>query len=134
VIGFGGYPSVPALMAALWRKDITLIHEQNSVLGRSNRKLATQVDAVACAFPVLRLAPAALEGRVQVVGNPVRPDIRARYDQPYPEVGKTLNILITGGSQGARLLSERVPQALAALPVSYRITLRVCQQARTEQL
>lgn len=134
VIGFGGYPSVPALMAALSRKDVTIIHEQNSVLGRSNRKLAAKVDAVACAFPVLRMAPPELEGRVQVVGNPVRPDIRVLYHQPYPEVGKTLNILITGGSQGAKILSERVPQALAALPVSYRINLHVDQQARAEQL
>lgn len=134
VIGFGGYPSFPALTAALQRKDITLIHEQNSVLGRSNRKLAAKVDAVACAFPVLRMAPRELEGRVQVVGNPVRPDIRALYDQPYPEVGKTIRILVTGGSQGAKILSETVPQALALLPMSLRITLKVEQQTRAENI
>ena len=134
VIGFGGYPSFPALTAALGRKDVTLIHEQNSVLGRSNRKLAAKVDAVACAFPVLRLAPTELEGRVQVVGNPVRPDIRALYDQPYPPIDKTIRILITGGSQGAKILSETVPQALALLPMSIRITLEVEQQTRAEQV
>jgi UDP-N-acetylglucosamine--N-acetylmuramyl-(pentapeptide) pyrophosphoryl-undecaprenol N-acetylglucosamine transferase len=134
VIGFGGYPSYPALMAALGRKDITLIHEQNSVLGRSNRQLVKRVDAVACAFPVLRMAPAEMEGRVQVVGNPVRPDIRALYDAPYPPIDPTIRILVTGGSQGAKILSETVPQALALLPVSLRINLRVEQQTRADQI
>lgn len=134
VIGFGGYPSYPALMAALGRKDITLIHEQNSVLGRSNRQIVKQVDAVACAFPVLRMAPAEMEGRVQVVGNPVRPDIRALYDEPYPTIDPTIRILVTGGSQGAKILSETVPQALALLPVSLRINLHVEQQTRADQL
>ncbi len=134
VIGFGGYPSYPALMAALGRKDITLIHEQNSVLGRSNRQIVKQVDAVACAFPVLRMAPAEMEGRVQVVGNPVRPDIRALYDQPYPAIDPIIRILVTGGSQGAKILSETVPQALALLPVSLRINLHVEQQTRADQI
>lgn len=134
VIGFGGYPSYPALIAALSRKDVTLIHEQNSVLGRSNRQLAAKVDAMACAFPVLRMAPPELEGRVQVVGNPVRPDIRALYDQPYPPVDKTIRLLITGGSQGAKILSETVPKALALLPVSIRIHLHVEQQTRPENV
>ncbi|MBW8734822.1 MAG: undecaprenyldiphospho-muramoylpentapeptide beta-N-acetylglucosaminyltransferase [Asticcacaulis sp.] len=134
VIGFGGYPSFPALTAALQRKDITLIHEQNSVLGRSNRKLAARVDAVACAFPVLRMAPPELEGKVQIVGNPVRPDIRALYDDPYPAVEEKIRILVTGASQGARILSETVPQVLALLPVSLRMNLHVEQQTRAEQL
>ena len=133
VIGFGGYPSYPALMAALGRKDVTLIHEQNSVLGRSNRQLVQKVDAVACAFPVLRMAPSEMAGKVQVVGNPVRPPIRALFDVSYPAIDKTLHILITGGSQGARILSEIVPLALASLPISIRITLKVEQQARAEQ-
>ena len=134
VIGFGGYPSYPALMAALGRKYITLIHEQNSVLGRSNRQIVKRVDAVACAFPVLRLAPAEMEGQVQVVGNPVRPDIRALYDEPYPVIDPTIRILVTGGSQGAKILSETVPQALALLPVSLRINLHVEQQTRADQI
>jgi UDP-N-acetylglucosamine--N-acetylmuramyl-(pentapeptide) pyrophosphoryl-undecaprenol N-acetylglucosamine transferase len=134
VIGFGGYPSYPALMAALGRKDITLIHEQNSVLGRSNRQIVKQVDAVACAFPVLRMAPTEMEGRVQVVGNPVRPDIRALYDAPYPLINPTIRILVTGGSQGAKILSETVPQALALLPISLRMNLHVEQQTRADQL
>ncbi|MDC7682450.1 undecaprenyldiphospho-muramoylpentapeptide beta-N-acetylglucosaminyltransferase [Asticcacaulis sp. BYS171W] len=134
VIGFGGYPSYPALMAALGRKDVTLLHEQNSVLGRSNRQVCAKVDAVACAFPVLKMAPSSLEGQVQVVGNPVRPDIRALYDAPYPAVDREIRLLITGGSQGAKILSETVPQALALLPVSLRILLKVEQQTRAEQI
>jgi UDP-N-acetylglucosamine--N-acetylmuramyl-(pentapeptide) pyrophosphoryl-undecaprenol N-acetylglucosamine transferase len=125
---------VPSLICAIWRKDVSLIHEQNSVLGRSNRSLAEKVDAVACAFPVLRMAPMTLENKVQVVGNPVRPDILALFEQPYPEIDKTINILVTGGSQGAKILSESVPKALAALPMSIRINLHVEQQTRIEQL
>jgi UDP-N-acetylglucosamine--N-acetylmuramyl-(pentapeptide) pyrophosphoryl-undecaprenol N-acetylglucosamine transferase len=134
VIGFGGYPSYPALIAAITRSDTTLIHEQNSVLGRSNRELVTRVDAVACAFPTLKMAPEALTGKVEVVGNPVRPDIRALYDKPYPDSFKPIRILVTGGSQGAKILSETVPQALALLPASLRIRLSVEQQTRAEQV
>lgn len=133
VIGFGGYPSVPALMAGIFRKDATLIHEQNAVLGRSNRSLASKVDCVASAFSILRLAPFDLEGQVRVVGNPVRPEIKDLFDQPYPPTSGTLNLLITGGSQGAKILSENVPKALASLPMSWRIRLKVEQQARLEQ-
>lgn len=71
---------------------------------------------------------------MQVVGNPVRPEIRALYDMPYPEVDKTIRILVTGGSQGAKILSETVPKALALLPVSIRINLHVEQQTRLEQV
>lgn len=134
VIGFGGYPSYPALLAATSRKDVTLLHEQNAVLGRSNRQLCTKVDVVASAFPVLRLAPEAIDGKVHVTGNPVRPAIRVLYDQPFPAVEHELRVLVTGGSQGAKLLSETVPQALALLPEALRARLRVEQQTRSEQL
>ena len=103
VVGFGGYPSVPALMAAISRQDITVLHEQNSVLGRSNRNLCTRVDAMAC-------------------------------DQPYPTPEKEIRILVTGGSQGAKILSQNIPLALAQLPMSFRINLKVEQQTRKEQL
>jgi UDP-N-acetylglucosamine--N-acetylmuramyl-(pentapeptide) pyrophosphoryl-undecaprenol N-acetylglucosamine transferase len=133
VIGFGGYPSLPMLSAALWRGDATLIHEQNAVLGRTNRLLAPRVDLVACAFPVLRLAPMSLEGSVRVVGNPVRPQIAKLYDEPYPDISGPIKILVTGGSQGSKILSENVPLALSLMPISYRIRLKVRQQARLEQ-
>jgi len=134
VIGFGGYPSLPALLAAVSTKRPTIIHEQNAVLGRSNRFLAGKVDVVACAFPTLLKAKPAVRARVHVVGNPVRPDIRALYDQPYEPPTGEIRILITGGSQGARLLSELTPLALANLPEAIRVKLSVQQQTRRENL
>jgi UDP-N-acetylglucosamine--N-acetylmuramyl-(pentapeptide) pyrophosphoryl-undecaprenol N-acetylglucosamine transferase len=132
VVGFGGYPSLPALLAARQAKIPRLIHELNAVLGRVNRYLAKRVDTVACAFPILQRAPAGLKH--EVVGNPVRPDIRALYDQPYVAPGGTLRLLVTGGSQGATLLSETVPAAVAMLPEALRLILRVEQQTRMETL
>ena len=135
VVGFGGYPSAPALVAAITQKRPTLIHEQNAVLGRTNRILAPHVRAVASAFPTLERASAAVKARVRVVGSPVRGDIRALYDRVYqaPDDGP-IRILVTGGSQGARILSETTPRVLAALPEAIRVRLKVRQQSRPETL
>jgi len=132
VVGFGGYPSLPALLAAITAGRRTLIHEQNAVMGRANRLLAPRVSAVACAFPTLMKADPKVAARAQVVGNPVRPDIRALADQPYAPPDEAIHLLVTGGSQGARLLSELVPRAMAALPEPLRARLSVQQQARPE--
>lgn len=136
VVGFGGYPSAPALVAAILQKRPTLIHEQNAVLGRTNRMLAPRVGGVASAFPTLGRAPEAVKARAQVVGNPVRPDIRALFDRAYvaPEGDGPIHVLVTGGSQGARILSETAPRALAALPEAIRNRLKVQQQSRPETL
>lgn len=136
VVGFGGYPSAPALLAALSQGRPTLLHEQNSVLGRTNRWLSPYVGAVAASFPNLRLVPTGVEARVSLVGNPVRPDIRTLFDRPYaaPKARGPIHVLVTGGSQGARILSEAVPQAFAALPAPMRKRLRVQQQSRPEML
>lgn len=136
VVGFGGYPSAPALVAAILQKRPTLIHEQNAVLGRTNRMLAPRVGGVASAFPTLGRAPEAVKARAQVVGNPVRPDIRALFDRAYlaPEGDGPIHVLVTGGSQGARILSETAPRALAALPEAIRSRLKVQQQSRPETL
>jgi UDP-N-acetylglucosamine--N-acetylmuramyl-(pentapeptide) pyrophosphoryl-undecaprenol N-acetylglucosamine transferase len=136
VVGFGGYPSLPSLIAALTAKRPTLIHEQNAVLGRVNRLLAPLVDQVACAFPTLERAPPKVKAGAAVVGNPVRPDIRALYDAPYapPEPGGEIRLLITGGSQGARLLSELTPEAIAKLPEDLRFRIKVQQQTRRESM
>ncbi|MGO4409042.1 MULTISPECIES: undecaprenyldiphospho-muramoylpentapeptide beta-N-acetylglucosaminyltransferase [unclassified Brevundimonas] len=136
VVGFGGYPSAPALVAAILQKRPTLIHEQNAVLGRTNRMLAPRVDGVASAFPTLGRAPEPVKARAQVVGNPVRPDIRALFDRPYtaPAADGPIHVLVTGGSQGARILSETAPRALAALPEAIRDRLKVQQQSRPETL
>nr|WP_314430047.1 undecaprenyldiphospho-muramoylpentapeptide beta-N-acetylglucosaminyltransferase [uncultured Brevundimonas sp.] len=136
VVGFGGYPSAPALVAAILQKRPTLIHEQNAVLGRTNRMLAPRVGGVASAFPTLGRAPEAVKTRAQVVGNPVRPDIRALFDRAYvaPQGDGPIHVLVTGGSQGARILSETAPRALAALPEAIRNRLKVQQQSRPETL
>ena len=134
VVGFGGYPSLPALLAAISQKRPTVIHEQNAVLGRVNRFLAPYVGNLACAFPTLEMAKPKVKARAVVVGNPVRPEVRALAEVPYipPEV--QLRLLVTGGSQGARLLSELVPEAVAKLPEDIRLRLKVQQQSRPESM
>ncbi|MBW8305228.1 MAG: undecaprenyldiphospho-muramoylpentapeptide beta-N-acetylglucosaminyltransferase [Brevundimonas sp.] len=136
VVGFGGYPSAPALLAALSQGRPTLLHEQNAVLGRTNRWLAPYVGAVASSFPNLQKVPQGVGARVSLVGNPVRPDIRALYDRPFvaPAPGQPIHVVVTGGSQGARILSETAPRALAALPEAIRSRLRVQQQSRPDTL
>ncbi len=138
VVGFGGYPSVPALLAALTSGRRTVIHEQNAVMGRANRFLASRVSTVACAFPILLKADPEVVAKARVVGNPVRPEIRALADRSYQPPGDgpgdKIRILITGGSQGARLLSELLPQAIARLSEPLRARLSVQQQTRAESM
>jgi UDP-N-acetylglucosamine--N-acetylmuramyl-(pentapeptide) pyrophosphoryl-undecaprenol N-acetylglucosamine transferase len=136
VVGFGGYPSAPAVLAALSQRRPTLLHEQNAVLGRTNRWLAPWVGGVASAFPDLQKVPQGMGARVTLVGNPVRPDIRALCDRPFVAPAGTgpIRLLVTGGSQGSRILSETVPLALAALPDALRARLKVQQQSRAESL
>jgi UDP-N-acetylglucosamine--N-acetylmuramyl-(pentapeptide) pyrophosphoryl-undecaprenol N-acetylglucosamine transferase len=134
VVGFGGYPSLPALLAAISQGRRTVIHEQNAVMGRANRLLAGRVTAVACAFPTLQKAPAAVQARAVVVGNPVRPQIRAIADLPYEPPTDEFRLLVTGGSQGARLLSELIPAAVRKLPEAMRLKLKVQQQTRAESM
>lgn len=132
VIGFGGYPSLPALVAAGLLKLPRMIHEQNGALGRVNRYFAARVGAVACGFWPMEL-PEGSAGKH--VGNPVRAAIMTRAGAPYIGPGDyPMSILVIGGSQGARVLSDVVPQALAALPAGLRRNLRVWQQAREEDL
>jgi UDP-N-acetylglucosamine--N-acetylmuramyl-(pentapeptide) pyrophosphoryl-undecaprenol N-acetylglucosamine transferase len=136
VIGFGGYPSVPTMLAAVSLGLPTLLHEQNAVLGRANRLLAPRVGRIATGFPdIAGLRPA---DRVRAIhtGNPVRPTILAVGGMGYtaPQPGRPIELLILGGSQGARVLSEVVPSALGALPRGLRQVLRVSQQVRLEDL
>jgi UDP-N-acetylglucosamine--N-acetylmuramyl-(pentapeptide) pyrophosphoryl-undecaprenol N-acetylglucosamine transferase len=136
VAGFGGYPSYPSLSAARAMGVPIVIHEQNSVLGRVNRLFATSAKFVACGFERLDRLPAGAEGVKRVVGNPVRNAIKAVRERPYPELDDAgpLNILITGGSQGARLFGEVIPQAIISLPDEQKARLNIVQQAREEQL
>lgn len=136
VVGFGGYPALPALLAARAARLPTLIHEQNAVLGRVNRLLAPRVDAIATAFPdVARLSPK-YANKVHLVGNPVRAEVLALRDEPFPSLTEEglLRVLVTGGSQGARVLSQVVPDGLSMLPVALRSRLQVTQQCRPEDL
>jgi len=136
VAGFGGYPSFPALMAARAQRVPIIIHEQNSVLGRVNRAMATSAAVVACGFDRLDRLPAKAADRKHVVGNPVRLPILAVRERPYPEApaGGRLNLLIIGGSQGARLFGEVIPAAIAMLPQALRARLDVVHQVREEQV
>ena len=136
VVGFGGYPALPALLAARAARIPAVIHEQNAVLGRVNRLLAGRVQAIATAYmDVDRLKPRHL-GKVHLVGNPVRPEVLALRDEPFPAFTEEglLRVLVTGGSQGARVLSEVVPDGLAMLPPALRSRLQVTQQCRAEDL
>jgi UDP-N-acetylglucosamine--N-acetylmuramyl-(pentapeptide) pyrophosphoryl-undecaprenol N-acetylglucosamine transferase len=134
VVGFGGYPSLPALIAGITQGRRTVIHEQNAVSGRANRLLAPYVTAVGCAFPTLKKASAKVQARAVVVGNPVRPEIRALADKPYIAPTGEIRLLVTGGSQGARLLSELIPAAVRKLPEELRLKLKVQQQTRVESM
>lgn len=136
VVGFGGYPALPAMLAASGAGIPTVIHEQNAVLGRVNRLLAGRVDAIATAYlEVERLNHRHID-KVHVVGNPVRPEVLALRDEDYPPFTEDglLKVLVTGGSQGARVLSEVVPDGLAMLPPALRQRLQVTQQCRPEDL
>lgn len=136
VVGFGGYPALPALLAATGAKIPTVIHEQNAVLGRVNRFLAGRVDAIATAYrEVDRLSPSHA-GKVHLVGNPVRDEVLALRDKPFPAftADGLLRVLVTGGSQGARVLSEVVPDGLSMLQPALRARLQVTQQCRAEDI
>jgi len=136
VIGFGGYPSVPTLMAAARLRIPTAIHEQNAVLGRANRLLAPRVRAIALSHAEVRFLAAGERQRSIVTGNPVRPAVVALRDLPFsmPGLGDKLRLLVTGGSQGARVFARVLPPAIAALPSAARCRLEITQQGRPEDL
>jgi UDP-N-acetylglucosamine--N-acetylmuramyl-(pentapeptide) pyrophosphoryl-undecaprenol N-acetylglucosamine transferase len=132
VIGFGGYPTIPALTAAYVLRIPRMIHEQNGVLGQVNAIFASRVQAVACGtWPTV--LPSGVTG-VQT-GNPVRKAVRDRANAPYiPPGDYPMSILVMGGSQGARILSDVVPPAIASLPLDLRRNIRVSHQARDEDV
>ena len=132
VVGFGGYPSIPA-MAASWLLGIPrMIHEQNGVLGRVNALFTRRVQRVACSLWPMEL-PAGVAG--VHTGNPVRAAVKSLAGSPYPNIGTgSLRLLVFGGSQGAHILSDVVPKAISALPDELRMRLDVSQQARPEDI
>jgi UDP-N-acetylglucosamine--N-acetylmuramyl-(pentapeptide) pyrophosphoryl-undecaprenol N-acetylglucosamine transferase len=134
VIGFGGYPTVPPLLAAAFLKIPTVLHESNAIMGKANRFLAGHVDRIAAGLPNLA-APAPLQGKIVVTGNPVRPAVLDAANIPYPSFDDgAFRLLVTGGSQGARVMADIVPEAIAALPDNIRSRLRLVQQTRAEDI
>lgn len=132
VVGFGGYPSIPALAAAVLLKIPRMIHEQNGVLGRVNRIFAPRVRFIACGTWPTDL-PDGVEGHP--TGNPVRAAVLERAGAPYiPPGDYPMSLLVIGGSQGARILSDTVPAACARLPDGLRANVRVAHQARPEDM
>ena len=130
VVGFGGYPSIPALTAATLLRRPRMLHEQNGVLGRVNKLFASRVSRVACGTWPMSL-PDGIEG--VPTGNPVRETVLTRAAAGYiPPGDYPMSIVVIGGSQGARILSDVVPAAIARLPESVRANVRVIHQARGE--
>jgi UDP-N-acetylglucosamine--N-acetylmuramyl-(pentapeptide) pyrophosphoryl-undecaprenol N-acetylglucosamine transferase len=135
VVSFGGYPTVPPALAASLRAIPLILHEQNAVMGRANRFLARRAQKIACGFPTLDGLPEALRERIVHVGNPVRPAVLEAARLAYPDFADgRLRLLVTGGSQGARIMSDVVPAAVGLLAPELRARLVVVQQARGEDL
>jgi UDP-N-acetylglucosamine--N-acetylmuramyl-(pentapeptide) pyrophosphoryl-undecaprenol N-acetylglucosamine transferase len=136
VVGFGGYPSSPTMVAALLLRVPTIIHEQNSVLGRTNRKLAAHVDVIATSYEKTRFLPESALPKTMRTGNPVRAGIRAlaEIDGPQLRPDGILKLLVLGGSQGASIFSDVLPAAMALLPEVARQRIRIDQQCRAGEL
>jgi len=136
VVGFGGYPTIPPLVAARMLGVPAIIHEQNAVLGRANKALARHAAAIATSFRKTKKLDGPLAAKARFTGNPVRDAVIEAAKSPYAPVepGGPLRLLVFGGSQGARFFSEAVPPALATLPAALRQRLKLVQQARAEDV
>ena len=136
VVGFGGYPTFPPLLAARMRGIPTAVHEQNAVLGRANKMLSSRVDHIATTFAQTKLLDDSAKRKVRVTGNPVRAAVLQAAQQPYPNLSSDapFHMVVFGGSQGARFLSDAVPHALASLDRDLSRRLSVVQQAREEDV
>jgi UDP-N-acetylglucosamine--N-acetylmuramyl-(pentapeptide) pyrophosphoryl-undecaprenol N-acetylglucosamine transferase len=136
VVGFGGYPTVSPLLAAWLLKIPCIAHEQNAVIGRANRFLAPRMSYLATGCKNVRGISADVRRKTVYVGNPVREQVLQVADTPYPPYDNTslLRILVMGGSQGARIMSDIVPVAVQMMPEHLRIRLHITQQARAEDV
>jgi UDP-N-acetylglucosamine--N-acetylmuramyl-(pentapeptide) pyrophosphoryl-undecaprenol N-acetylglucosamine transferase len=135
VVGFGGYPSVPVMVAAILSRIPTAILSPDALLGRANRLVMNHVRLIAANFPLVRFLPRDMQ-KVVYTGNTLRPEVVALANTPYdlPTGGGALRLLVFGGSQGARIFSELVPAAIALLPETIRRRLEIVQQCRPEDL
>jgi UDP-N-acetylglucosamine--N-acetylmuramyl-(pentapeptide) pyrophosphoryl-undecaprenol N-acetylglucosamine transferase len=136
VIGFGGYPTVAPVLAASLCRIPTIIHEQNAVMGRANKFLASRASVIATSFPGALDRVPELAAKAKFTGNPIRPAVIAAAAMPYPELASDglFRLLVFGGSQGARIMSEIVPAAIERLGEALRTRLLIAQQARGEDL
>jgi UDP-N-acetylglucosamine--N-acetylmuramyl-(pentapeptide) pyrophosphoryl-undecaprenol N-acetylglucosamine transferase len=134
VAGFGGYPSFPPIFAAASLYIPTLVHEANAVLGRANKVLAKKVDAVAGSFANMSGLPDAALDKLVVTGNPVRAIVIAHRAAAYPEINSRINLLVFGGSQGAKFFSDFMPSVFAAMPEVLRRSIDLTQQCRPEDI
>jgi UDP-N-acetylglucosamine--N-acetylmuramyl-(pentapeptide) pyrophosphoryl-undecaprenol N-acetylglucosamine transferase len=136
VVGFGGYPAFPPLVAARLAGVPTALHEQNAVLGRANRSLARYVTAIATSFAHTKFLNARTQRKARMTGNPVRDVVVAWASEPYapPPNGGPYNLLVFGGSQGASFFADALPETLALVPEEVRSRLAVVQQCREEDL
>jgi len=136
VVGFGGYASVPAMLAARILGTPSMVHEQNAVLGRANRLFAKTARRIAVCYPHVKGINEADRKKTVITGMPVRKEIIAAQGHPYPDLDEhsPVHILVTGGSQGARILSQVVPAAMAKMDAGIKSRLRITQQCRPEDL
>jgi UDP-N-acetylglucosamine--N-acetylmuramyl-(pentapeptide) pyrophosphoryl-undecaprenol N-acetylglucosamine transferase len=136
VVGFGGYPAFPALLAASASNVPTVLHEQNAVLGRVNRWLAGRAKAIATSYGEIERLKKSHLPKTVLVGNPVREEVVRLGELPFPPFDESapLKILVTGGSQGATILGSVVPEGLGLLPNSLRLRLQVVQQCRSDDI
>ena len=135
-VGFGGYPSVPPLLAAQQRESRTVLHEQNAVAGRANRFLMKRASKVALSFDKVRFFDELSADKKAITGNPVRPAISALSEKPYraPRGNEAVNLLVFGGSLGARSFSRHIPAGVALISPELRSRLKIVQQCRAEDL
>jgi UDP-N-acetylglucosamine--N-acetylmuramyl-(pentapeptide) pyrophosphoryl-undecaprenol N-acetylglucosamine transferase len=136
VVGFGGYPSFPTMVAAVLGRRRTIVHEQNSVLGKVNRALASRITHIATTYAQTQKMPNDAVGRVILTGNPVRAAVCALAQIDYPALADEglMRVLVIGGSQGASVFSEVIPEAMQALPEHMRARIRLDQQCRAGEI
>ncbi len=134
VIGFGGYPSVPAVYAAQKQDIPTVLHESNAVIGKANIFLAPEAERIALSLPYMQGLEKEDTLKCVITGNPIRSEISVLSEEPYPENDNALRIFIMGGSLGASILSKVVPEAMASLSAEHRKKIEIVQQAREEDV
>ncbi len=135
-VGFGGYPSLPPMVAAQRNNIPTIIHESNAVLGKANAYLAKHADRIALSLPNMSSLDDVDRARAVITGNPIRSDIAALYSHPYktPDQDAPFHITVMGGSLGAKVMADNVPQALSSLPEDLKVRLNIVQQCHDDDI